>query len=130
MLYVGQFSFDVLQDASPAIEYGSGSFTGLVEAGSAEEALEKFRDLIGSVDDSEPFESVGNVYLDVGIEVRQLPADGLITYLEMRTADGAGRVSMALPDAPAGCCSAFDWVGESETEDEEYTPTPFMPLER
>jgi hypothetical protein len=128
MLYVGQFSFDVAEGDSSPMEYDRGFFTTLVEAGSAEEAVEKFENLIRSADDSEPFEGVGDVYLDVAIEVRELPEEGLITYIEHHEADGSGSLSMVLPEAPPESAAAFSW-GQEPEEGEEYTATPFMPLE-
>ena len=138
MLYVGHFSSDVLEDESshesPPIEYDHSSFTCVVEAGSAEEALDKFRGLILSVDESEPFERLGDIYLDVGIEIRELPQGGLITRVEHRLADGSGAVSMSLPGGAPEGCAAFDWgrePGPDNTEEEgEFFETPFMPLEQ
>ena len=129
MLYAGQFSFDVLSHVPSMSDFDRGFFTALVEAETLEEATEKFRELIRSVDDSEAFEGVGDIYLDVGIEVRQLPEEGVVTYIEFHEAGGGSSLSTALPEAPAGSVAAFDWGPAERSDDEEdYERVPFMSI--
>ena len=80
MLYLGHFSFDGERSEDSLIPgETAGWFTLLVEAESADEALEKFSDLIESLDGRfEGFNHVNNIYLDDATEVGELPPEGVL----------------------------------------------------
>lgn len=131
MLYLGHFTFGPPESGAAIgnTDLGGGWFTCLCEAESADEAVNKFQNLIVSLDDSfETFEDVGNVYFETAVEVRKLPEEGVLARFEHSTADGMGRISTALPGVPSEACMAFDWNKEEiDVEAEEgYTPEPFV----
>src|SRR5215210_588554 len=110
MLYVGHFSFDSREPTAAIAETEGGSFTCLVEAESVESAVEKFSDLVISLDDSsEAFESVGDVFLNDIIEVKKLPDQGVLTRFEEHMADELGTISTTLPGVPEEFCVSYSW---------------------
>ncbi len=132
MLYVGHFSFDSREPAATIKETEGGSFTCLVEAESVESAVQKFSDLVSSLDDSfEAFESVGDVFLDDIIEVKKLPDQGVLTRFEERTADGLGTISTTLLGVPPEFCVSYGWGREDQGDEDEgeYVAEPFVTFE-
>jgi hypothetical protein len=133
VFYVGHFTFDGEKKDSPLPDPTTGWFTLIVEADSADAALEKFGDLIEFVAArSEVFDSVKNVYLDDATEVRELPPEGVLAHWhEYPGGDTRGSVSTTLPPAAPDGVAAFEWrsaeAGE-EPEDGE-TVEPFYTFE-
>jgi hypothetical protein len=129
MLYVGHFSFEGERPEDSVIPGEiAGWFTLLVEAESADEALDKFADLIESLDGRfEGFDDVKNVYLEDATEVRELPPEGVLAHwTEYPALDVQGGISTALPpEAPDGV-AAFEWrsaaVGEEPEDGETVEP--------
>ncbi len=120
MFYVGHFSFDGERPEDSLIPgETTGWFTLLVEAESADEALEKFADLIESLDGRfEGFNHVNNIYLDDATEVRELPPGGVLArWTEYPALDVRGSISTSLPaEAPDGV-AAFTWRSEGQSEE-------------
>ncbi|MDP9474534.1 MAG: hypothetical protein M3R38_02345 [Actinomycetota bacterium] len=132
MLYVGHFSFYPPDAQDPGTEIEEGSFTCLVEAESAEAAVDKLRDLIHSLDDSfERFRVVGDVYLDDITEVRKLPEQGVLARYEERMV-GGGTIATSLPGVPPEYCATYAWGDEGQGDEEaegDHTAKPFVYLE-
>ena len=134
MFYVGHFTFNGEKpEDSPMPGPTTGWFTLIVEADSAETALDKFADLIESVAArSEVFDSVKNVYLEDAAEVRELPEEGVLAHWhEYPDLDASGSVSTTLPpEAPDGVV-AFEWRSDEAGEgaENEYTVEPFYTWE-
>jgi len=104
-----------------------GEFTLLVEADSAEEAIEKFRNLINNLDDSfESFGSVGDVYLHNASEIREMPAEGVLSYFTERSQGMMASISTALPGVDPEHVAGFDWGHNEVDEDGGVTPRPFV----
>ncbi len=85
MHYLGHFTFDGERlEGSPLAGPTTGWFTMLVEADSAKEAIDKFGDLIESLDDSgfEGFDSVRNIYFEEAIEVKKATQRGRLGPLD------------------------------------------------
>lgn len=127
MLYVGHFSFHPSESATREIERGS--FTCLVEANDPDTAIEKFQNLIESLDDSsDTLDSVGDIFLDNFIEVKNLPDEGILTRYEELSLDGMGSISTTLPDVPEEAAAAYGWGPEDQDKDEHggVYVEPFM----
>ena len=125
MLYVGHFSFDPTKDAELLDDVDGGEFTLLVEADSADEAIEKFRNLINRLDDSfESFGSVGDVYLHSASEIRKMPAEGVLSYFTERSHGMRASLSTALPGVEPEHVAAFDWGSDETYKDEDGGITP------
>jgi hypothetical protein len=129
MLYVGHFSFEGERPEDAVIPgETAGWFTLLVDAESPDEALDKFADLIESLDGRfEGFDDVINIYLDDVTEVRELPPEGVLAHLtEYPALDVRGSISTTLPlEAPDGV-AAFEWrsaeAGEEPEDGETIEP--------
>jgi hypothetical protein len=120
VLYLGHFSFDGERPGDSLIPgETTGWFTLLVEAESADEALEKFSDLIESLDGRfEGFDHVTNIYLDDATEVRQLPPEGVLArWTEYPALDVRGSISTSLPEYASDRVAAFTWRSEGQSEE-------------
>lgn len=117
MLYIAHLSFDPVKDAIKENQR-HGHFTIVMEADDVDSAMEKAKSLIQSVHaKGYLFNPEMAIYLDVCVEVKSLPEQGLLTFFSMRehnNADGGG-VSAALVDAPRGCAEGF--MGEDGTQE-------------
>jgi len=129
MLYVGHFSFDGARPPDSLIPGPTaGWFTMLVEAGSADEAVDKFADLIASLDGRfEGFDDVANIYLDDATEIRELPSEGVLAHwTEYPALDVRGSLSTTLPLIAADGVAAFVWrsgePGEELADGEALEP--------
>lgn len=104
------------------------------EAGSLpDEALDKFADLIESLDGSfEGFDDAANIYLDSFTEVSELPPEGVLAHwTEYPAMDLRGSISTTLPPKAPDGVAALDWRGGEagpEPEDGE-TLEPFYSWE-
>ena len=120
MLYLGHFSFDGERPENSLIPgETTGWFTLLVEAHSADEALQKFSDLIESLDGQfEGFNYVNNIYLDDATEVRELPPEGVLaSWTEYPALDVRGSISHSLPENASDGVAAFTWRSEEQCEE-------------
>ena len=122
MLYLGHFSFDGERPENSLIPgETTGWFTLLVEAHSADEALQKFSDLIESLDGQfEGFNYVNNIYLDDTTEVRELPPEGVPaswTEYPAPALDVRGSISHSLPENASDGVAAFTWRSEGQGEE-------------
>ncbi len=120
MLYVGHFSFDGERPEDSLIPgETTGWLTLLVEADSADEALEKFSDLIESLDGQfEGFNYVNNIYLDDATEVRELPPEGVLArWTEYPALDVRGSIGTSLPSQAPDGVAAFTWRSEGQGEE-------------
>ena len=133
MLYLGHFSFDGEKPEGDLLARPTtGWFTLLVEANSADEALDRFGDLIESVEDrSDVFDSVTNVYLDDVTEVRELPAEGVLAHWhEYPETDALASISTSLPPAAPDGVASFVWrTNEAGEEEDGETVEPFYTWE-
>ena len=122
VLYVGHFSFIGPESGRELEDIEAGSFTAIVGADSADEAIEKFQDTIEDLrENHEAFDGVETVYFDVGIEVREIPERAVVGYFT-KTTGLASRLSTALPGAlEDSSVAAFDWGREYE-DGEEVAP--------
>jgi hypothetical protein len=120
MLYLGHFSFDagdVDDDDEEAEDSGHGYFTVVASAETVADAFEKFKVLIPRIGrENELFESGTHVYLDACVEVKELPAEGLMSYAVVAVDDGHS-VAASLLGAPTGAGQAYGW-GSHDPDDE------------
>lgn len=127
MLYLGHFSFDAGgddegDDDDEAVEHGY--FTVLASAETVADAFEKFKVLIPRIGrDHELFDSGTHVYLDACIEVKDLPAEGLLTHVVVAL-DGENSIAASLLGAPAGAGQAYGWGSHDEHDEIASAATP------
>jgi small nuclear ribonucleoprotein (snRNP)-like protein len=134
MLYLGHFSFEGERPEDSLIPGETGGwFTMLVEAEFADEALDKFTDLIESLDGRfEGFDEVRNIYLDDVTEIRELPPEGVLAHwTEYPALDVRGSISTTLPSAAPDGVAAFDWrsADAGERPEDGETVEPFYTWE-
>lgn len=134
MFYVGHFTFEGERpDQSLIPGETAGWFTLLVDADSADEALHKFGDLIGSLDGPfEGFDDATNIYLEDVTEVRELPPEGVLAHwTEYPALDVRGSISTTLPPKAPDGVAAFEWHGGDAIEEPEggETTEPFYTWE-
>jgi hypothetical protein len=99
----------------------------MAEAGSVEEAGEKFRDLIEAGKGTyTAFEDVETVFVDEVIEVKRLPEEGVLALFGVRGDPDEEHVVETLPGVPAEFCVSHVWrapgqpaVGDADEWDEE-----------
>jgi len=128
VLYLGHFSF-VGNAGRLSNEPIHGSFTCLVEATSIDGAIQKLRELVKRLKRTwEGFESVKRVYFDNCVEVKRLPAQGVLANFEERSGEPLPCVSTALPGVSPRACVSYGWSSAAddeapgEMEDEEVDP--------
>jgi hypothetical protein len=126
---LGHFSFEGERPVDSRIPGETGGwFTMLVEAESADEALDKFADLIESLDGRfDGFDEVKNIYLEDATEIRELPPEGVLAHwTEYPALDACGSISSTLPPEAPGGVEAFGWfsagAGEGPEDDEIVEP--------
>ena len=122
MFYVGHFTFDGENpEDSPLAGPTTGWFTLIVEAESVDEAVDKFGDLIESLDGHfEGFDDMRNIYLNDATEVRELPPEGVLAHWHKYPGDDArGSISTSLPPKAPDGVAAFEWRSGEAAEDSE-----------
>jgi hypothetical protein len=126
VLYVGHFWF---VGPEPELEWEwkwTGWFTLLVQAESAESAEEKFRQLIiGMKGEFEGFDSVVHVYAGDIIEVKELPAQGVLAHFHEDPEPGEQHIYTSLPGVQPEFCVSYSLGDEANTESLE----PFVSFE-
>lgn len=119
MLYVGNFSYN--DDKDQANNYCL--MPCVVEADSADEALEKFASKFASVRaESDLLEGASEIYLDSLVELEGVPQDPVITQWQkiVPAIDGLCSVTSELPDTSVDelAASAYGW-GEDDGDEIE-----------
>jgi hypothetical protein len=129
MLYVGHFSFDELRGDGPRHGY----FTMLARAESAEAVLEKFRGRIRHLKDNDTlFDPVRAIYVEDVVEIREFPADPVITRFQSSEGEFPRSRSQPLPAAEPAGVSVYGLAAEGAPNDDEdgYPEVrPFMIFE-
>lgn len=129
MFYVGHFSFDGPEPEFKAESRERGYFTCLVEADTVEGAVDKLRDLVGSLKSwFTGFEDVEDVYLDDVTEVERVPSEGALARFVHTYDDPPGAtVFVSLPGVPREFCRSYGWGEEpDEDSDEGVEVEPFV----
>jgi len=133
MIYIGHFSFDEL---GPEKEVRHGYFSCVVEAEKIDAAINKFRDLIISlnsrIESNNMFRNIASVYIEDIIEIRNVPKKAFVTRIQSSAGEFPKSVSRSLPhDAEPGV-NAYGLIpnvekNESVQNTEEYkTSKPFI----
>jgi hypothetical protein len=101
MLYVIHFSFAETSSSAPkGWETSHGFFTVLQEADEPEDAIDKCKLLLRKMHrESDWLRSGAKVFLDTCLEVKQLPAEGLLGFFQEMPGSSCGGISRALPGA-------------------------------
>lgn len=126
MLYVGHFSFDELGDEGPRHGY----FTMLAQAEGPEEAVEKFRGRIQQLKgNGDLFNGVRALYVEDVVEIREFPADPVISRFQSSEGQFPRSQSQPLPAAEPDGVSVYGLATEGgrETDGDGYPEVrPFM----
>lgn len=118
MLYIGHFSFEGPEPEFKAESRERGWFILLAEADSVDNALDKSRDLVGSLKSwFTSFEDVEDVYLDDVTEVDRVPAEGVLARIVHTHDDPPSWVATSLPGVPNEFCRSYGWGPEEPDED-------------
>jgi hypothetical protein len=121
MLYVGHFSLDGFEDKPR-----HGYLTSLVDAGSVDEALDRFRKLLeGFQGERDVFNDVASIYLDVVIQVKKVPPKGILAHMVTRPGELSPAITSMLPDLDENYCEAYSVAPEGE-EGQEVAINPFV----
>ena len=127
MVYIGQFSYSDEQDGNP----WHGLFTCVVEARNVRAAVQKLRRLVRALAKREQvFEHVEKIYLDACIELKSVPAAGLLAYITVREGEDVGGISSALLGAPPKAASSYSWGREQDESQPVAEVEPFLELRR
>lgn len=128
MLYIGHFSFEGPEPEFKAESREREWFTCIVEAQSVEEAVEKLRDLVGSLKSwFTSFEDVEDIYLDDITEVARMPAGGVLARFVHAYDDPPSLISTSLPGVPSEFCRSYGWGQEPDEDgDEGAEVEPFV----
>ena len=122
MLYLGHFSFNGFED-----DPRHGYLTSLVEAGSIDEALDRFRKLLeGFQRERDVFNDVADIYLDVVIQVKRVPPEGIVAHMVTRPGELPPAISSTLPNLDEAYCEAYSVAPENEDRQGEVTIDPFV----
>ena len=122
MLYLGQFSFNGFED-----DPRHGYLSSLVDADSIDEALDRFRTLLeGFQREHEGLKDVADIYLDVVIQIKKVPPEGILAHLATRP----GGLSPAISSVPAeldeNYCEAYSVAPAEGEEGREVAINPFV----
>ena len=114
MLYLGHFSFESIE--GEGIEH-HGYFTCVVQAGSPELALQKFRKRIYDLReeiDALIFETIEAVYVEDIVELDENPEKAVVTRFQSSDSPFPKSITWSLPNADARPVKAHQWIPESE----------------
>ncbi|MFP3912225.1 MAG: hypothetical protein ACLFUT_09100 [Desulfobacteraceae bacterium] len=110
MLYMGYFSFDGYTE-KPVHGY----FSCVVEADDVDNAMDRFRSLLEQTrKDSQTLKEAETVYLDVVIELKQVPAGGFLAHKISREGGLETAISTALPAVDNDVAQAFTMADEGK----------------
>lgn len=124
MLYLGHFSFSqrLRRRRRRSAEPWHGHFTAVADAPDPNAALSKFRRLLGRLGRHAMFEGVREIYLDVGVEIRSVPAAGFIAHFSMREGDDPGGVSTSVRGAKPSQAMGFSLEPNDSAEEQQVEP--------
>jgi acetylornithine/succinyldiaminopimelate/putrescine aminotransferase len=112
-LYIGHFLFDSLQVSPDAPEYGR--FTCVVEAANETAAAKRLRHLIERAVDKTSYLKAGmKVYLHRVVEISKLPAEGVMTQIELSQDRPADTMVTSLPHPDTDTCDVLVWGNPEE----------------
>ena len=115
MLYIATFHFVSEDDGRKS----NGFFNMVAEAGNPETALEKFKSLVEQIRaNGDTFDGKTEITLRNCVEIREMPAQGLLTQFESMRGAPAPAIFTALIGAPDGAAELFSL----EDPDEEEVP--------
>ncbi|WP_022667179.1 hypothetical protein [Desulfospira joergensenii] len=133
MLYAGHFSFD---ETGENDNERHGYFACIVNAGTPELALQKFRKRILFIKDEMKaplFQNIGYIYVEDIVEISDIPEEAVITRFQSSEGPFPKSKSCSLPTSDTVKIKAYQWTRESEdSEDiidygEEYKEAvPFL----
>jgi hypothetical protein len=119
VLYVGHFWFVGPEPELETEWIWTGWFTLFAEAETAQSAQEKFHRLItGMKGRFDGFDSVVEVYAGDIIEVKELPAQGVLAHFHEDSEPGAQHIYTSLPGVSPEACVSYDLGDEAGTENE------------
>lgn len=103
MIYLGHFSFNGFEN-----DPRHGYLTSLVAAGSIDEALNRFRALLeGLQRKGNVFNDVAGIYLDVVIQIKKVPPEGILAHMVTRPGELSPAISSMMPDLNEEYCEAY-----------------------
>ena len=124
MLYFGHFSFEE-QDGKTRHGY----LTCMIEADSLDDSLTGFRELLNRIQKEKGlFKKPAAIYLDVIIQSKNIPKEGLVAHLVRQDGELAPSTSIALPAKTETENEAFAVVPDSGST-AEVEIDPFMSFE-
>ena len=129
MIYLGHFSFlkdDVENISDVALNHGN--FTTIAEAENIDEALEKFKDLLGKLkDEGDVFEGVNDVFLDACVACITIPNSGFLSFFQEWSSSGKSSISTATRGVTDEQAIAYSYGTENtEDESEGHNVEPFL----
>lgn len=127
MIYINHFSF-VSPDRQQKADGSHGYFTCVVEADSAEKAMDKFQLLLGRLRKTGTlFDDVERVDLDSCIEIRSIPKNGFLVYFKEIRGECLGAIFTELVGVSDNSNVSAYQVGEDHAKDEDSSALePFL----
>lgn len=125
MLYSGHFSFDEMGESG---NERHGYFTCIVDAGTPEMALQKFKQRIETIKNElkEPiFKNIRAIYVEDIVEISRIPVDPIVTRFQSSDGPFPKSRSCSLPTSDTTAIKAYQWVPESDTStDKDWSQPP------
>ena len=118
MIYSGHFSFDEIENINTERH---GYFTCIVDAGTPELALQKFKQRINTIKNElndSPFQNIQAIYVEDIVEISEIPKDPVVTRFQSSDGPFPKSKSCSLPTSDTSDTSAikaYQWVPESDT---------------
>ncbi len=131
MFYVGHFSFETPEPEYKTEGRERGWFTLLAEAESVEDAVDTFREFVGSLKTwFTSLENVEYVYLDDVTEVESVPREGVLAQFVHTYDNPPSWIATTLRGVSEEFCRSYGWGPEEPDEvDGGVEAKPFVSFE-
>jgi len=130
VIYIGHFSFSF--ESKPRRKTPQpwhGYFTAVVEAATVAAALKKLETLvITSVESSELFSDVSEIFLESCVELKSVPRGGFLAHVALEEGESLGSISTTLPTVNRKYATSYHLEPESPDEDGGFDAEPFIVL--
>ena len=132
MIYLAHFSFSFESKVRrKAPQPWHGYFTAVAEAKDVNGALKKLETLVlKSVEGSELFSDVAEIYLESCVELKSVPKAGFLAHVALEEGESLGSISTTLPSVNRKYATSYHLEPDTTDEDGAFDAEPFIVLKK